>query len=191
MGWGELEGIANRTDYDLKRHGESSLKDMTYFDEETNEHIVPFVIEPSLGVDRTFLVVLLDAYHEEQVRNEKRVVLKLNKQLAPIKVAVLPLLRNRPEIVALAREITATLRPHMRTMYDDTASIGRLYRRQDEIGTLYCVTVDVQSLEDNAVTIRDRDTMEQVRVPVPDLKDYCSQAQLKQAQLKQAQLSGG
>ena len=115
MGWGELEGIANRTDYDLKRHGESSLKDLTYFDEETNEHIVPFVIEPSLGVDRTFLVFLLDAYREEQVRNEKRVVLGLNKHLAPIKVAVLPLLRNRPEIVALARQITATLRPHMRT----------------------------------------------------------------------------
>jgi glycyl-tRNA synthetase len=172
MGWGELEGIANRTDYDLKRHGEFSLKDMTYFDEETKEHIVPFVIEPSLGVDRTFLVVVLDAYREEQVRNEKRVVLGLGKHLAPIKVAVLPLLRNRPEIVALAREITASLRPHMRTMYDDTAAIGRLYRRQDEIGTLYCVTVDVQSLEDRAVTIRDRDTMEQVRVPVPDLKDY-------------------
>jgi len=171
MGWGELEGIANRTDYDLKRHGEFSLKDMTYFDEETGEHIVPYVIEPSLGVDRTFLVVLIDAYNEEKVRNEKRVVLKLHKTLAPIKVAVLPLLRNRPEIVSLAHDITSTLRKYMRTMYDDTASIGRLYRRQDEIGTLYCVTVDVQSLEDNAVTIRDRDTMEQVRVPVAELKD--------------------
>ena len=170
MGWGELEGIANRTDYDLKRHGEASLKDMTYFDEETNEHIVPYVIEPSLGVDRTFLVVMLDAYREEQVRGEKRVVLGLSKTLAPIKVAVLPLLRNRPEIVSLARDITANLRTNMRAMYDDTASIGRLYRRQDEIGTLYCVTVDVQSLEDHAVTIRDRDTMEQVRVPVADLK---------------------
>jgi glycyl-tRNA synthetase len=171
MGWSELEGIANRTDYDLKRHGEFSLKDMTYFDEETNEHITPYVIEPSEGVDRTVLVTLLDAYHEEQVRNEKRVVLKLHKSLAPIKAAVLPLLRNRPEIVSLAHDITNTLRKHMRAVYDDTASIGRLYRRQDEIGTLYCVTVDVQSLEDNMVTIRDRDTMEQVRVPVAELKD--------------------
>ena len=170
MGWSELEGIANRTDYDLKRHGEFSLKDMTYFDEETNEHVVPYVIEPSEGVDRTVLVALLDAYHEEQVRNEKRVVLKFHKNLAPIKAAVLPLLRNRPEIVALAHDITATLRKHMRAVYDDTASIGRLYRRQDEIGTLYCVTVDVQSLEDNMATIRDRDTMEQVRVPVAELK---------------------
>ncbi len=170
MGWSELEGIANRTDYDLKRHGEFSLKDMTYFDEETGEHIIPYIIEPSAGVDRTFLVVLLDAYQEEMVRGEKRVVLRLSKALAPIKVAVLPLLRNRPEIVALAREITASLRPYMRVIYDDTASIGRLYRRQDEIGTLYCVTVDVQTLEDRAVTIRERDSMEQIRVPIADLR---------------------
>jgi len=175
MGWSELEGIANRTDYDLKRHSEYSLKDLTYFDEETGQHIIPYIIEPSAGVDRTVLVVLLDAYHEEQVRGEKRVVLKLSKALAPIKVAVLPLLRNRPEIVDMARRIAAMLRPHMRTMYDDTASIGRLYRRQDEIGTLYCVTVDVQSLDDQAVTIRDRDTMEQVRVPINELKDVLLQ----------------
>jgi glycyl-tRNA synthetase len=169
MGWAELEGIASRTDYDLKRHSEYSSKDLTYFDEETNEHTIPYVIEPSAGVDRAVLVALLDSYHEETVRGEKRVVLRFNKKLAPIKVAVLPLLRNRPELVQLAKTIASSLRPHMTTMYDDTASIGRLYRRQDEIGTLYCVTVDVQSLEDNQVTIRDRDTMEQVRVPIPDL----------------------
>ena len=135
MGWGELEGVANRTDYDLKRHTESSLKDLSYFDEETNERVTPYVIEPSAGVDRSLLVFLLDAYREEQVRNEKRTVLKLHRSLAPIKVAVLPLARNRPEIVSAAKELSARLRKHMMAMYDDTASIGRLYRRQDEIGT--------------------------------------------------------
>lgn len=175
LGWAELEGIANRQDYDLSHHMAGSGRDLTYFDDETGERVVPHVIEPSSGVDRAALVFLLDAYHEEVVRDEKRVVLRLHKALAPIKVAVLPLARNRPEIVALAKEIAARLRPYMMTMYDDTGSIGRLYRRQDEIGTPYCVTVDHQSAirddprYDGMVTIRDRDTMEQVRVPVENV----------------------
>ncbi len=171
MGWAELEGIANRTDFDLRQHSQASGRDLTFYDEETGEHIIPYVIEPSGGVDRAMLTFLLDAYHEEEVRKEKRVVLRLHKDLAPIKVAVLPLLRNRPEIVTLAREITRTLKPHMMAVYDDTGAIGRLYRRQDEVGTPFCVTVDVQSLEDRAVTIRARDFMEQIRVSVAELKD--------------------
>lgn len=172
FGWSELEGIANRTDFDLRRHAEFSGKDMTYFDEETGEHIYPYVIEPSGGIDRTALAFLVETYHEEEVRGRKRVLLRLHHDLAPVKVAVLPLLRNRPEVVALAREIARDLRPHFVAIYDDTASIGRLYRRQDEIGTPYCVTVDVQSLEDSAVTVRDRDSMEQVRPSISQLKGF-------------------
>lgn len=172
FGWSELEGIANRTDFDLRRHAEFSGKDMTYFDEETGEHIYPYVIEPSGGIDRTALAFLVDAYHKEEVRGRKRVLLRLHHDLAPVKVAVLPLLRNRPEIVALAKEIARDLRPYFVVIYDDTASIGRLYRRQDEIGTPYCVTVDVQSLEDRAVTVRERDSMEQVRPPIAELKGF-------------------
>ncbi|MFQ6000672.1 MAG: glycine--tRNA ligase [Anaerolineae bacterium] len=172
FGWSELEGIANRTDFDLRRHAEFSGKDMTYFDEETGEHIYPYVIEPSGGIDRAALAFLVDAYHEEEVRGRKRVLLRLHHDLAPVKVAVLPLLRNRPEIVALAKEIARDLRPHFMVIYDDSASIGRLYRRQDEIGTPYCVTVDVQSLEDEAVTVRDRDSMEQVRPSISQLKGF-------------------
>jgi glycyl-tRNA synthetase len=181
MGWSEIEGIASRTDFDLKRHAETSGKSLEYFDDETKEHYVPYVVEPSMGVDRGVLAVLFDAYHEEIVRGERRVVLRFPKSLAPIKVAVLPLARNRPEIVARAQEITATLRPHTMTVYDDSASIGRLYRRQDEIGTLYCVTVDHQSAlpndekYDGKVTIRDRDTMEQIRVPIAEVKNVLTQ----------------
>ena len=164
MGWSELEGIANRRDYDLKQHSAFSGKKLSWFNPQTNEHVVPYVIEPSGGVDRAVLAFLVDAYHEEVVRDRQRVVLRLHKDLAPIKVAVLPLLRNRPEIVEMARQIADDLRPHMMCMYDDTAAIGKLYRRQDEIGTLYCVTVDVDSLTDRQVTIRERDSMEQVRV---------------------------
>lgn len=170
MGWSELEGIANRTDFDLTQHSEHSGEKLTYFDPETNEHVIPYVIEPSLGVDRCFLAFLLDAYHEEQLPKEKRTVLKFHKDLAPIKVAVLPLARNRPEIVEMAKKISVACRKRWSATYDDTAAIGRLYRRQDEIGTLYCVTVDHQSAlpndekYDGKVTIRDRDTMEQIRV---------------------------
>lgn len=171
FGWAELEGISNRTDFDLRQHALSSGREMTYFDEESGTHIVPYIIEPSGGVDRAALAFLVDAYREEKVRKRKRVVLSFHPELAPVKVAVLPLLRNRPELVALAKQIAADLRLHVMTMYDDTASIGRLYRRQDEIGTPFCVTVDVESLEDTAVTIRERDSMEQTRVPIPEVKD--------------------
>ncbi len=176
IGWSELEGIANRTDYDLKKHMEFSGENLTYFDEATGDSIVPYVIEPAGGIDRSLLAFLIDAYEEEVIdkgdgKKDKRTVLHLHKTLAPVKVAVLPLLRNRPEIVETAKNLAAELRPHMATMYDDTASIGRLYRRQDEIGTLWCITVDVQTVEeDNQVTIRDRDTMEQIRVPISDVK---------------------
>lgn len=178
IGWSEIEGIANRTDFDLRAHSKSnpenahSIENLTTFDPETNEHITPYVIEPSAGVDRTMLAFLVDAYHEEEVRGGKRVVLKLHKELAPIKVAVLPLLRNRPEIVEMAKRIKRDLQAVVHTVYDDTGSIGRLYRRQDEIGTPFCVTVDVQSLEDQQVTIRDRDTMEQIRIAADQVKAY-------------------
>jgi glycyl-tRNA synthetase len=154
-----------------------SGKDLTYFDDETKEKYIPYVVEPAMGVDRAVLVALFESYHEEQVRGEKRIVLRLPKAIAPLKVAVLPLARNRPEIVELAKKIVAELKPHMMAMYDDTASIGRLYRRQDEIGTPFCVTVDHQSaLPDDAqydgkVTIRDRDSMEQIRVPIAEVKN--------------------
>jgi glycyl-tRNA synthetase len=134
------------------------------FDEASGEHIVPYVIEPAMGVDRAVLTVLVDGYTEEQLAKETRVVLRIRPELAPVKVAVMPLLRNRPEIVARAHDLAAELRPLLATMYDDTASIGKLYRRQDEIGTPFCVTVDPESLDDGAATIRERDTMTQERV---------------------------
>ncbi len=169
MGWSELEGIANRTDFDLRQHTQHSGKDLSYFDEETGEHYIPYVIEPSGGVDRATLAFLVDAHDEETVRNETRVVLRLHKDLAPIKVAVLPLSRNE-KLVPKAREVYNMLRKHWMVQYDDSQSIGRRYRRQDEIGTLLGVTIDFQTVEeDNAVTIRDRDTMEQIRVPIPEL----------------------
>jgi len=168
MGWSELEGIANRTDFDLRRHAEYSGKSLTYFDEETNQHIVPYVVEPAAGVDRTFLVLLYDAYREEEVRGEKRVFLQLHPQIAPVQVAVLPLSRNE-KLVPLAQEVYAKLRPRFTTQYDDAQSIGRRYRRQDEIGTPLCVTIDFESLEDKAVTIRERDSMDQARVRIEEL----------------------
>ncbi|MBI4563929.1 MAG: glycine--tRNA ligase [Planctomycetes bacterium] len=179
MGWSELEGIANRTDYDLKQHAKVSGRPLTYFDEERKEHIVPYVIEPSGGVDRAALAFLINAHHEEEVRGEKRVVLKLHPELAPIKVAVLPLLKKRDDIVSCAKEICAAMRRRWAALYDDSAAIGRLYRRQDEVGTPYCVTVDVQAVgdpekgeaADRKVTIRDRDSMEQIRVPIAELTD--------------------
>jgi glycyl-tRNA synthetase len=164
MGWSELEGVADRTDYDLTAHSRGSGKSLTYFDEAAGEHITPYVIEPAMGVDRALLTVLLDSYEEQQLEREKRVVLHLKPALAPIKVAVLPLLRNRPELVEIGRRLSGELKPLMPAMYDDTASIGKLYRRQDEIGTPFCVTVDVDSLTDGAATIRERDSMTQERV---------------------------
>ena len=171
FGWAELEGISNRTDFDLRQHSAQSGRELSYFDEETNTHLVPYIIEPSGGIDRAALAFLVDAYDEERVLKRKRVVLRFHPELAPVKAAVFPLLRNRPELVALAKDIASQLRMHMMTIYDDTASIGRLYRRQDEIGTPFCITVDVESLDDHAVTVRDRDSMEQTRVPIPEVKD--------------------
>ena len=169
MGWSELEGIANRTDFDLRRHSEVSGTRLEYFDEATQEHYVPFVIEPSAGADRATLAFLLDAYREEPDKDETRVVLKFHPRLAPYKVAVLPL-SKKEELSSYAREIWRELRQHWVTDYDESKSIGRRYRRQDEIGTPCCVTVDFQSLEDHAVTIRDRDSMSQARVPAVDLQ---------------------
>jgi glycyl-tRNA synthetase len=164
IGWSELEGIADRTDYDLRAHAAASGKKLELFDAEADEHVVPYVIEPAMGVDRAVLAVLVDGYTEEQLEKEKRVVLRIRKELAPIKAAVLPLLRNRPELVERARRLTTDIKQRVTAVYDDTASIGKLYRRQDEVGTPYCVTVDVDSLTDGAATIRDRDTMTQERV---------------------------
>jgi len=171
MGWSELEGVADRTDYDLRAHSAGSGKGLTIFDEAAGEHITPFVIEPAMGVDRAVLTVLLDGYEEEQLAKEKRTVLRIRPGLAPIKAAVMPLLRNRPELVERARALTADLKPRLAATYDDTASIGKLYRRQDEIGTPYCVTVDVDTLEDGAATIRERDTMTQERVALDAIPD--------------------
>ena len=168
-GWDELEGIANRTDYDLKQHAEQSGKRLEYFDPESNEHVVPYVIEPAAGVDRILLAVLTDAYSiSPDEKGDERVVLRFDPRIAPVTVAVLPLSRKEP-VAVLAGEVWDLLRPHWTSQYDDTQSIGRRYRRQDEIGTPYCVTVDFDSLEDRAATIRDRDTQEQERVPIEGL----------------------
>jgi glycyl-tRNA synthetase len=171
MGWSELEGIANRTDFDLKRHAEYSGQRIDYFDQEANEHYVPYVIEPSAGADRGTLAFLLDAYHEEPDKDEVRVVLKLHRALAPYKVAILPLSKKEP-LTNLAKGIATELRKYWMVDYDDSKAIGRRYRRQDEIGTPYCVTIDFQSVEDQAVTVRDRDTMDQERIPIAALPKY-------------------
>ena len=174
--WGELEGIANRTDYDLSTHQEASKQDMTYLDQESGERFIPYVIEPAAGVDRGTLVFLLEAYAEDEApdargRLEKRTVLRLDPRLAPVKVAVLPLSRNA-DLSPKARDIAAVLRKRWNTDFDDASAIGRRYRRQDEIGTPYCVTVDFDSLEDQAVTVRERDSMAQVRIGIDALPDY-------------------
>jgi glycyl-tRNA synthetase len=167
-GFSEIEGIANRTDFDLSAHAKVSGKKLEYFDEETKQQIVPYVIEPAMGVDRCFLTVLIDSYAEEDVKDEKRTVLRLRPQIAPIKAAILPLSRNE-KLVPTGRKVWELLRPHYMTQYDDAQSIGRRYRRQDEIGTPCCVTIDFDTLDDDAVTIRDRDEMTQVRVPIANL----------------------
>ena len=172
IGWSELEGVANRTDFDLRQQSKFSGKDLQYFDDAAKARFFPYIIEPSGGVDRSVLAFLIDAYHEEKVKEDTRIVLKLHRSLAPTKVAVLPLLRNRPEIVELAKSIAKDLKKRFVTVYDDTGAIGKLYRRQDEVGTLFCVTVDVQTLEDKQVTVRDRDTMLQDRISIDKLKEY-------------------
>ena len=177
FGWSELEGVANRGDFDLKQHMNLSSKGLQYFDEETKERYIPYVIEPSGGIDRSILAFLTDSYREEDVKGEKRVVLGLDKSLAPVKVAIFPLLKNRPELTKLAKELTLDLKKYFsasggKVAYDDTASIGRLYRRQDEIGTPYCITVDVDTLSDKKLTVRDRDTMKQDRIEIARVREY-------------------
>jgi glycyl-tRNA synthetase len=174
IGWAELEGIADRTDFDLAAHAAASGRALSLFDESTGEHLTPYVIEPAMGVDRAVLTVLLDAYEEQKLERDTRVVLHLKADLAPIKAAVLPLLRNRPELVEQARRLADDLRARMPATYDDTASIGKLYRRQDEIGTPYCITLDVETLADGAATIRERDSMTQQRVALAAIPDRLS-----------------
>jgi glycyl-tRNA synthetase len=170
-GWGELEGIANRTDYDLRQHAEHSGETLEYFDQASGERYVPHVIEPAAGATRSMMAFLLAAYAEEEVRGEQRTVLRLHPRLAPYKVAVLPL-SKKDTLTPLARDVLALLQPRWMCEYDETQSIGRRYRRQDEIGTPFAVTVDFDSLEDQAVTVRDRDTMEQERVPIDSLVEH-------------------
>ena len=167
-GFDELEGIANRGDYDLTQHANASGVALDYFDQATNERYTPFVIEPAVGATRLLIAFLLSAYHEDEIEGEVRTVLRLDWRLAPYQVAILPL-SKKPELEDVSREVLGLLQPHFMCDYDATQSIGRRYRRQDEVGTPYCVTVDFDSLEDRAVTVRDRDTTEQVRVPIAEL----------------------
>jgi glycyl-tRNA synthetase len=172
FGWGELEGIACRTDFDLKRHSEASGKDLRYFDPETKEKYFPWVVEPAAGVDRTALTFLIDAYDEEEVEGEKRVVLHFHPEIAPVTVGVLPLVKKEgmPEkALAIDRMLRSE---RLATYYDESAAIGRRYRRQDEIGTPYCVTIDGDTMKDDVVTVRHRDTMTQERVKVAELEQY-------------------
>lgn len=171
IGQKELAGLAYRTDFDLKQHSEFSKTDLSYFDEETKERFIPHCIEPSIGVERAFLAVLASAYKEEQVGEETRTVLAFKPSMAPIQVAVLPL-SKKEELSVPAQKIAKDLKKIARVSYDETQSIGKRYRRQDEIGTPYCVTVDFDTLNDNAVTVRDRDTMLQERIPVAELAPY-------------------
>jgi len=180
FGWQEIEGIHNRGDWDLSRHSQFSGEDLNYTDPETGEKFIPYVIETSVGVERSLLAFLVDAYEEikggrtttTEATKEVEVVLRLHKTLSPIKVAVLPLVKNKEEIVKKAKEVFELLKPHFMCQYDEVGSIGRRYRRQDEIGTPFCITIDFETLEKDDVTVRDRDTMEQERVEVKDLIEY-------------------
>ncbi|MBH02446.1 MAG: glycine--tRNA ligase [Acidimicrobiaceae bacterium] len=172
-GWDELEGIANRTDYDLNRHAQASGNKLEYNDSGTGERYVPHVIEPAAGATRTAMAFLMDAYEEEEVNGEVRNVLKLDHRLSPYKVAVLPL-SKKDELIEPSKEVLNLVQPHWMCDYDQTQAIGRRYRRQDEIGTPYCVTIDFETLEDKAVTVRERDSMHQDRVSINELVDYLS-----------------
>lgn len=172
FGWKELEGVHARGNYDLTAHCEGSGKKLDYLDPKTNERYVPHIVETSVGVGRTLLMVLADAYTEEKTDGGERVVLKMNKLLAPVKVAVFPLMKNKPELVEKAKEVFNSLKGTWMCEFDDNGNVGKRYRRQDEIGTPYCVTVDFDGLEDNTVTVRDRDTMVQERVKVEELEEY-------------------
>ncbi len=184
FGWQELAGVANRTDYDLKRHSEFSGQDLRYFDEEKNKKYYPYVIEPTVGLERIILALLCEAYQEipggrtktTKPTKEIEVLLKLDKKIAPIKVAVLPLVKNKPELVKKAKEVYQMLKPYFVCQYDELGSIGRRYRRGDEIGVVFSATIDFQTLKDDTVTIRDRDTMEQKRIRIPELGDILQKA---------------
>jgi glycyl-tRNA synthetase len=169
-GWSELEGVANRTDYDLKQHAQFSGENLEYIDQATNKRYYPYVIEPAVGPDRIMLAFLMDAYTEEEVNGEERTVLKLHPRIAPTKAAVFPLSKKEP-VSTIARELYDDLKGDYRLFYDDSGSIGRRYRRQDEAGTPFCVTVDFDTIEDRQVTIRDRDTLKQERIPLEAVRD--------------------
>lgn len=174
--WGELEGIANRTDYDLSAHSQASGKKLEYFDQATGDRYTPYVIEPSAGLTRSLMAFLVEAYAEDEAPNtkggvDKRVLLKLDPRLAPVKAAVLPLSRSE-KLSPIAKDLAQSLRQNWNVDFDDAGAVGRRYRRQDEIGTPFCITVDFDSLDDNAVTIRDRDTMEQIRIPIDEVEGY-------------------
>jgi len=171
MGFGELEGLASRGDYDLRQHMKSSGKDLTYFDEEDKEKYLPYVIEPSVGVGRAFLAFFIDSYAEEETDGEVRTVLKFHPKLAPIKASVLPLIKDE-KLQKIAQEIYTSLKENWFVTYDETSSIGRRYRRADEIGTPFCITVDFDSLKDEAVTVRDRDSMKQKRVKISEVEQH-------------------
>lgn len=176
FGFKELEGIHNRSDYDLTQHSKFSGVDLSYRDQVTNEKFIPWIVETSVGVGRTFLAVLTDAYAEEELgEGDIRIVLKFPKRLAPVQVAVFPLMKNKSELVGKAREVYAVLKKSFRCEFDDNGNVGKRYRRQDEIGTPYCVTIDFESLEDGTVTVRDRDTMQQERVKIDELPMYFSE----------------
>ena len=170
VGWSELEGIANRTDYDLKQHAEHSGENLEYIDQTTNKRYYPYVIEPAVGPDRILLAFLMDTYTEEEIEGEERTVLKLHPRIAPIKAAVFPLSKKEP-VSTVARELYDDLKGDYRIAYDDSGSIGRRYRRQDEAGTPFCVTVDFDTMDDEQVTIRDRDTMKQERIPLKAVRE--------------------
>ena len=177
--WGELEGIANRTDFDLRTHQEHSGQDLTYFDQANDERYLPYVIEPAAGLSRSLMTFLVDAFHEDEAPNtkggvDKRTVLRLDPRLAPVKAAVLPLSRNA-DLSPKARDLAAELRRRWNVDFDDAGAIGRRYRRQDEIGTPFCLTVDFDTLEDHAVTVRERDSMAQERVPLDGVTAYLAE----------------
>jgi len=177
--WGELEGIANRTDFDLSTHAKHSGADLTYYDQASGERYTPYVIEPAAGLSRSLMTFLVDAYAEDEAPNtkggvDKRTVLKLDPRLAPVKAAVLPLSRNE-DLSPRARALATELRQYWNIDFDDAGAIGRRYRRQDEIGTPYCLTVDFESLEDDAVTVRERDSMAQERIPIEGVRTYLAE----------------
>ena len=172
LGWGELWGVADRTDYDLSRHQEFSKKNLEYLDPETNQKYIPYVIEPSVGADRLFLSVFADAYDEEQLENDTRIVMHLHPAVAPIKAAILPLTKKQSD---KAMEVYSMLAQDFNVEFDVAGQIGKRYRRQDAIGTPFCITIDFDSETDQTVTLRDRDSMEQIRLPIDELKSYIAE----------------